>query len=120
MPPSEEIPPSTSLLASNTSGVPRERGSSLGLVRARPYSSLTPLLVGSCQTLVEGQLSIPRGLYRAQSPLPICLGIFIRGSFSCLFWARVFRRRSEIGTVVGGVVRQLQSAWWTHAPIGGF
>jgi hypothetical protein len=62
MPPSEGIPPPTSLLASNTSGAPRESGSSPGLVWVRPQLSLTLLLKGSCRTLVEGQLSIPRGL----------------------------------------------------------
>jgi hypothetical protein len=34
----------------------------LGHVRAHPGSSLTLLLEGSCRTLVEGQLSLPRGL----------------------------------------------------------
>jgi hypothetical protein len=62
MPSSEGIPPSTFLLASNTSGAPRESVLSPNLVWAHPQLSLTPLLEGSYRTLVEGQLSIPRGL----------------------------------------------------------
>jgi hypothetical protein len=80
MPPSEGIPPSTSLLGSNTSGGFRESGSSPGLVWTRPQLSLTLLLEGSYQTLVEGQLSIPRGLYWARSLLFICLEISVYGS----------------------------------------
>jgi hypothetical protein len=62
MPPSKGIPPSTFLLALNTSGAPRESGSSPGLVWARSQLSLTPLLKGSCRTPVKGQLSIYQGL----------------------------------------------------------
>jgi hypothetical protein len=36
------------------------------------------------------------------------LGISIRGSFSYPFRAHLFRRGSEIGVVVGGVVRRLR------------
>jgi hypothetical protein len=103
MPPSEGIPPSTFLLALNTSRAPRESGSSPGLVWARPQLSLTPLLEGSRRTPVEGQLLIPRGLYRARSPLSIRLGISVCGSPSGLFEACLFRRRSENGVVVGSV-----------------
>jgi hypothetical protein len=43
----------------------------LGHVRAHPGSSLTLLLEGSCRTLVEGQLSFPRGLgFCGQAPEP--------------------------------------------------
>jgi hypothetical protein len=80
MPPSKGIPPSTSLLASNTSGGPRESGSNPGLVWARPQLSLTPLLEDSYRTPVEGQLLIPRGLYWARSPLSIRLEISVYGS----------------------------------------
>jgi hypothetical protein len=48
------------------------------------------------------------------------LEISIHGSFSCPFWARLFRRGSEISVVVGGVVRWLQSVWRTRAHIYGF
>jgi hypothetical protein len=48
------------------------------------------------------------------------LGISIRGSFSHLFRARLFRRGSEIGAVVGGMVRWLRRAQWTRAYICGF
>jgi hypothetical protein len=71
-------------------GVPRERGSSPGHVWAHPWSSLTPSLEGSCRTLVEGQLSLPRDSYRARSPFPGCLGISIRGFFPCPFVGRTF------------------------------
>jgi hypothetical protein len=120
MPPSEGIPLSTSLLASNTSGAPRESGSSPGLVWARPQLSLTPLLEGSCRTPVEGRFSIPRGLYWAQSPLSIHLEISVRGSPSGPFEARLFRRRSENGAVVGGVARRLRSEQRTRALTCGF
>jgi hypothetical protein len=77
--------------------------SSPGLVWACPQLSLTPLLEGSCRTPVEGQLSIPRGLYWAQSPLSIRLEISVHGSPSGPFEARLFRRGSENDAVVGGV-----------------
>jgi hypothetical protein len=48
------------------------------------------------------------------------LGISVRGSFSCPFWARLFRRGSEISAVVGGMVRRLLSVWQTRAHIYGF
>jgi hypothetical protein len=72
----------------------------LGHVRAHPGSSLTLLLEGSCRTLVEGQLSLPRGLYRARGPFPRYLGISVRGSLpgplaGRVFWGRRDRRDSE-------------------------
>jgi hypothetical protein len=48
------------------------------------------------------------------------LGISIHGSFSHPFRARLFRRRSEIGVVVDGVVRRLRRAQRTRAHIYGF
>jgi hypothetical protein len=50
----------------------------------------------------------------------MCMGISIRGSFSYPFQARLFRRGSEIGAVVGGVVRRLRRAQQTRAHIYGF
>jgi hypothetical protein len=41
----------------------------LGHVRAHPGSSLTLLLEGSCRTLFEGQLSLPRDLFRGSGPV---------------------------------------------------
>jgi hypothetical protein len=86
-------------------GVPRERGSSPGHVWAYPWSSLTPLLEGSCRTLVEGQFPLPRGSYRARSPFPRCSGnirLWILPPPVCR--ACLFRRGSGIGVVVGDVV----------------
>jgi hypothetical protein len=80
-------------------GVPRERGSRPSHVRAHPWSSLTLSLEGSCRTLVEGQLPLPRDSYRARSPFPRYLGISIRESFPCPFAGRTF---------LGGEAR---SAW---------
>jgi hypothetical protein len=45
------------------------------------------------------------------------LGISVYGSFSCPFWAHLFRRGSEISVIVGGVVRRLWSVWQTRAHI---
>jgi hypothetical protein len=71
-------------------GVPRERGSRPSHVRAHPWSSLTLLLEGSYRTLVEGQLPLPRGSYRARGPFPRYLGISIRGSLPRPLAGRVF------------------------------
>jgi hypothetical protein len=80
-------------------GVPRERGSSPGHVQAYPWLSLTLLLEGSCRTLVEGQLLLPRGSYQARGPFPRYLGISVRGSLPRPLAGRVF---------LGGEAR---SAW---------
>jgi hypothetical protein len=74
----------------------------LGHVRAHPGSSLTLLLEGSCRTLFEGQLSLPRDLLRASGPFSTYLGIFVRGSLPRSLAGRVFWG-GEIGAVVGDV-----------------
>jgi hypothetical protein len=102
MPPSEGIPPSTSLLASNTSG-----GASREWLEPCPCMGTSPVVPDS---VTRGQLSNP-GRGPAFDPSRFILGsepvihssgnIHLRIPFgpvgACLF------RRSENGAVVGGV-----------------
>jgi hypothetical protein len=120
MPPSEGIPPLTCLLALNTSG---------GVLREwlEPWPCMdTPLVVPDSVT--RGQLSNP-----SRGPT-FDLSRFILGSEPVIhssrnirlqipFWpvgARLFRRRSENGVVVGGVARRLRNDRHTHAFTCGF
>jgi hypothetical protein len=120
MPPFEGIPPSTSLLASNTSGgVSREW--------LEPWSCMdtSPVVPDS---VTRGQLSNP-GRGPAFDPSRFIVGskpvihssrnIRLRIPFR-LVGVRLFRRRSENGAVVGGVARRLRNDRRTRALTCGF
>jgi hypothetical protein len=96
MPPPEGIPLLTSPLALNMSeGVLRkwlELWPCTGPLSDIPYSCL---LEGSCRTPVEGQLSIPQGLQRAQSPLFLRLEVSIHRPLFLPVGARLFRREAK-------------------------
>jgi hypothetical protein len=120
MPPSEGIPPSTSLLASNTSGdVSREW--------LEPWPCMGTSLVVS-NSITRGQLSNP-SQGPAFDPSRFIVGskpvIHLSGNVRLRipFWpvgARLFRRRGENSAAVGGVARQLQSERRTCALTRGF
>jgi hypothetical protein len=120
MPPSKGIPPSTSLLASNTSG-----GVSREWLETWPCMDTPPVVPDS---ITRGQLSNPgRGL--AFDPSRFILGSEpVIHSFGNIrlripFWpvgVRLFRRRSENGVVVGGVARRLWNDLRTRALTRGF
>jgi hypothetical protein len=105
MPPSEGIPPSTSLLALNTSrGVLRE------WLEPWPCMGMSPVVPDS---VTRGQLSNP-GRGPAFDPSRFIVGsepiIHLSGNVRLLipFWpigVRLFRRRGENGAVVGSVAR---------------
>jgi hypothetical protein len=120
MPRSEGIPPSTSLLASNTS-----RGISRECLEPRPYMGTSPVVPDS---VTRGQLSNP-GRGPAFDPSRFLVGsepvihsfgnVRLRIPFRPI-GARLFRRRSKNGVVVGGVARQLRSERRTRALTCGF
>jgi hypothetical protein len=104
MPPSEGIPPSTSLLASNTSGgVSREW--------LKPWPCLGMSLVVP-DSVTRGQLLNPdRELAFDPSRFIVGSKPVIHSSGNVRLWipfwpigARIFRSRGESGAVVGGVV----------------
>jgi hypothetical protein len=115
MPPSEGIPPSTSLLASNTSG-----GVSREWLEPWPCVGMSPVVPDS---VTRGQLSNPgRGLAFDPSRFIVGSEPIIHSSRNVCLWipfrpigARLFRSRGESGVVVGGVARQLRSERRTHA-----
>jgi hypothetical protein len=120
MPPSEGIPSLTSLLASNTSG-----GASRAWLKTWPCMGASLVVPDS---LTRGQLSNP-----SQGPA-FDPSRFISGSEPVThssgnirpripfqpIWGRLFRRGSEIGAVVGDVVRRLWNKQWTRALTYGF
>jgi hypothetical protein len=116
MPPSEGIPPSTSLLASNTSrGISREW--------LEPWPCMDTSLVVP-DSVTQGQLSNP-GRGSAFDPLRFIVGFepVIHSSGHVRFrpvGARLFWSRSESGTVVGDVARRLQNKRRTCALTRGF
>jgi hypothetical protein len=115
MPPSEGIPSLTSHLALNTSeGVLREW--------LEPWSCMdtSPVVPNS---VTRGQLSNPgrgpafdpsRFIVGSEPVIHLSGNVHLRIPFRPIR-ARLFRRRSENGAVVGGVVRQMQSERRTHA-----
>jgi hypothetical protein len=111
MPPSEGIPPLTFLLASNTSG-----GASREWLEPWPCMGASLVVPDS---VTRGQLSNP-GRGPAFDPSRFIVEISVCGSPSGPFEARIFRRRSEDGAVVGGVVRRLRRERRTRALTCGF